>query len=440
MDRETKFRTFFKLSSVVTDIFPNAGGRFLDAAFKTLLGNRVILNLAAWSTKNVVKKNNGFNSFLFVADLNIGDAVIGSSAVAAMREIFPEAEIDFVIKKSTIDFVRGNPDISNLYPIYEGAPFPTEEDTASLTRLALGKNYDLIVNFSPMIDEKIFGGKNVVNYAMMAAQLVRNERFRESINNVSYQAYNFIRNAFGDFLPLTNGREFEGARIYLSEDAIEEAEEFLLLQDISEDRPILFFNPDASARFTRIPFDTQRSLLKKLSILQCSILLGSGHVEKHIEHELMYSLPPEVRRNIFIVPSFMSIDVYAALMDYSDIFVTGDTGPLHLAAARKFARRYRKPLRNKTAVFSIFGGTPPRIYGYDSRTPGFFPANQDAPSRTFVAGSPCRNITCINKSAKTCREVRCFDYLNTDEIVSEAARHLQSVVPSRREKVLVHSK
>lgn len=426
MDKKTKFKTFFNLTSIITDFFPNVGGRFLNVTLRNLLGSKILLNSFARSSKSVIGRVREFRSFLFVCDLNIGDAVIASSAIAALREIFPEAEIDFAIKKSTKCFAEGNPDVSTLFPIYEGTPFPTDDDLVRLSRLSAAKEYDLVINFSPMIDDRIFGARNVVNYQMMAAQLVRNEKFPESVNNISFQSYDFIKNMFRDFLPSVNGKIFGGARIYLSDDAIREAEVFLSSLDISKDRPLVLFNPDASSQFTRVPFDVQRSLLARLSSLD-TILLSTGYVEKHIEDELMYSLPPEVRRNISIISSPMSLDVFAALIDFVDLYVGGDTGPLHLAAARKFSRRSGKSLRNRTAVFSIFGGTPPRIYGYDSKTPGFFPANQDAPSRTFVAPSPCRNITCINKMAKTCREVRCFDNLDTDKIISEATQHLQSV-------------
>lgn len=426
LDKETKFMTLFKLSSIVTDFFPVAGGCLLDVTFKSLLGNKILLSSIARSSKNVVGRIREFRSFLFVCDLNIGDAVIASSAIAALREIFPEAEIDFAIKKSAKCFVEGNPDVSNLFPIYED-PFPTDDDLVRLSRLSAAKEYDLVINFSPMIDDGIFGGRNVVNYQMMAAQLVRNEKYPESVNNISFQSYDFVKNMFHDFLPSVSRKEFGGARIYLSDDAIREAVVFLSSLDVSKDRPLVLFNPDASARFTRIPFDVQRILLAELSSLECTILLGTGDVERHIEHELMYSLPPDIRRNISIIPSPMSLDVLAALIDFVDLYIGGDTGPLHLAAARKFSRSSAKSLRNKTAVFSVFGGTPPRIYGYDSKSPGFFPANQDAPSRAFVAGSPCRNITCINKMAKTCKEVRCFDNLDVDKIISEASQYLEPV-------------
>ncbi|HEX9901759.1 MAG TPA: glycosyltransferase family 9 protein, partial [Acidobacteriota bacterium] len=117
---------------------------------------------------------------------------------------------------------------------------------------------------------------------------------------------------------------------------------------------------------------------------------------------------------------------YAALIDCCDVFISGDTGPLHIAAARKISRTGRYPLRNRTAVLSFFGATPARLSGYDSGQPGFLAANQDAPSWTFVSRSPCRNITCLDKLYKTCAVVRCFEGLDLEGMVERAASYLQA--------------
>ncbi|MHB1687710.1 MAG: glycosyltransferase family 9 protein [Ignavibacteriaceae bacterium] len=426
MNKEVQHKHFFHLTSTITDYFPEAGSRILDLSIRNILGNKILSKFLSQQAKHRIEKIKRFNRFLIVSDLNIGDAIICSSGVAALRKIFPQAEIDFVIKKSTKNLIEGNPDISNLYPIYIGSPYPVESDLYRLANLAGSKEYDLIINFSPMIDDKIFGKKRVINYFLMVAELVRNEKFKNSVNNISYQAYHFIKNLFGSLLPAESEDKFIGPKVYLSDDAIKSAENFLLSHGISLDSPLIMLNPDTTAKFTRIPFNIQIELLSRLSEFQCTILLGAGQIETEIEQKLLNSLSPGIREKIVIVPVSFKLDTYTALIDLVDIFITGDTGPLHLAAARKFSKNKKNSLRNKTAIFSIFGSTPARMYGFDSKTPGFFAANQDAPSRAFIAESPCRNITCINKLAKTCSEVRCFQSLDIDEIISESAKHLES--------------
>lgn len=441
MDKETQFKRFFQFTSLVTDVFPRRGARVLDVAMRNTLGNVLVLKAVESQARKQFKRAKKFDRILVAADLNIGDAIIAQGAVAAIREILPDVRIDCVVKKAAGDLILGNPEITNLYPLFKGAPFPLQSDLDGLSRIAASEDYDLVVNFSPMVDDKIFGERNVVNYSMMAAELIRNEsRQGELINNVVYMSHRFMGEIFRDMVAPDFGRKFKGAGIYLSDDALEAAKSFLISHEISPEDPIVLFNPDASAKFTRMPFDFQLNLLKQLCGMRCSVLLGAGHVEKLIEHELMFSLSPEHRRKVTIVPPSTDLDVYAALIDFADVFISGDTGPLHVAAARKYSRETGRALRNRTAVLSVFGGTPSNIYGYDSKAPGFLPANQDAPSRAFVAHNSCRNITCINKMAKTCKEVRCFRSLDPSDIALEASFHMETArkqIEEDRMRILV---
>jgi hypothetical protein len=139
-----------------------------------------------------------------------------------------------------------------------------------------------------------------------------------------------------------------------------------------------------------------------------------------------------------MIPADLPLEVYSALIDFCDVFVSGDKGPLHLAAARRFSRTGKFVFRNRTAVLSLFGATPARMSGYDSFQPGYLPANQDAPSWAYTAGSPCRNITCLNKMYKTCRTIRCFDEVDIEGLARRVGSYLEGLArqaPLRREPV-----
>jgi len=147
---------------------------------------------------------------------------------------------------------------------------------------------------------------------------------------------------------------------------------------------------------------------------------------------LVAAMPERVRGSLRIIPPELDLAAYVALIDYADVFVTGDTGPMHLAAARRHAASGGHRFRNRTAVLSLFGATVPRMSGYDSARPGYLPANQDAPSWCYVAPSRCRNITCLNKYFKTCRAVRCFEGVDVAGLADLVASHLRSVRSGER--------
>ena len=215
---------------------------------------------------------------------------------------------------------------------------------------------------------------------------------------------------------------FKGITLTLSDSAIEQARHFLKSNNLFKGDPLICYNPDTSSPFTRVPLGQQVSILTKLAQLPYKILLGAGHTAKDIERSLVGPLSLPQRKKITIIPPSMPLDSYAALIDFSDLFITGDTGLLHIAGAHKVARSKTYTFRNKTAIFSIFGATPARMYGYD-----FFPANQEAPSHVYISESPCRNVTCINKMAKTCKAVNCFQFIDTEKILSDIRSYLSVV-------------
>ena len=187
-------------------------------------------------------------------------------------------------------------------------------------------------------------------------------------------------------------------------------------------------NPDAASPYTRVPFNEQVELLRQLSALAVPVLVAAGHTEANVGVRLRDALPAAQQRGLHIIPATMPLDAWSALIDRADAFVSADTGPLHLGAARKVSRSGSRSFRNRTAIHGIFGATPARMSGYDSTLPGFLPANQDAPSHTYVAGSPCRNITCLNKLYKTCQTVRCFEVTDIDAIGST----IRAEIPTSR--------
>ncbi len=154
------------------------------------------------------------------------------------------------------------------------------------------------------------------------------------------------------------------------------------------------------------------------------LLISSGFVFTGVEKDILKQLSVSQNKKCVIVPKEFSLNAYAALLDLCDVYITNDTGPLHLAASRKKDKQGNL-LRNKTAIFSVFGATPARIYAYDSVNPIFYPAPQDAPSHVFVSTSICRNITCINKLSKRCSTVRCFDGLEPSNMVNEIIMYLE---------------
>jgi heptosyltransferase-2 len=427
--QETLYRILFQTFSLLTDRFPPLGAWSLNAIIFRLAGNRYATKECMRRNIERLKRIEDFSRILVIGDLNIGDAVNLQSSISALRDFFPFAEIEYVINSSAAGLIDGNPEVSTVWPVFTGQTLPSENDVRQVNRILRKGQYDLILNFCPFLKRNHLHAERdrVVNFFSLAPILIRNEKRIAEPNHIVYQTYQILHNLFLGFMPPPPRKLFKGVNVTISERAIKQARNFLTSKSLLRGDALILYNPDAASRFSRIPFQLQGSIIKQLTQLPVLILLGAGHAEKGIEIKLLNLLPASKRSKVVITPSSMPLDSYAALIDFSDVFITGDTGPLHIAAARKYARSKNYEFRNRTAIFSIFGASSARIYGYDSNRTGFFPAYQEAPSYVYIAKSPCRNMTCINKMAKTCKAVRCFQSLDTEKIVFDISSYLNSI-------------
>jgi ADP-heptose:LPS heptosyltransferase len=419
-------------SSWLTDTFPQLGARLLDATVRSVAGSRPVAALSAWRSRGIARRMLAFRRFLVISDVHIGDALIAQPALAALRDFFPDAEIDYAVNRAVAPLVEGLPDATRVLAIFEGAPLPSAADVAALRHIVRTGRYDLCLNLSAFIAQRDVAGPRqpFVDFAAHGAAILRNENDASRINHFGYEAYRFVRGVLGTVArPVREGR-FPGIRTSYSDAVIEGAATFAASVGLSPTTPVVMYNPDTASRFTMMPFDAQAALLQEIvarAPAGTTILLGAGHTVTGIGERLLATLPTAMQEGVRIVPRSMPLDAYAALIDFADVFVSGDTGPLHLAAARRYSRSGRYEFRNRTAVLSFFGATPPRMSGYDSFRSGYLAANQDAPSFCYQAVSPCRNITCVNKLFKTCVTPRCFEYVDVDAIASHAAAHLHSL-------------
>ncbi len=427
----------YKFINLITEISPENGARLIDKFILGITGNPIIGWAFFKKDAAILRRTGGLKRICVIADVHIGDAIISQSAISALRNSFPEAQIDYIFNKTAESVIAGNPEISNLYPVYvsSGLPYPSESEAEAIKGILAKSDYDFILDLCPFLPaKKIRSSGKVMNHLGLVMSIAQAQKDPEAKSHMVSQLYRHIQSVL-EKKNTERRKDSPGVNIYLSEDARKQASKILRDNGLDLKTPKIFFNPDASTPFTRIPADIQISLLKELLKFPYQILLGASRDESGFEDRILNGLRMSDRRKITIVPTALPIDAYAALIDLCDVFITGDTGPLHIAAARKIPKLGGRPFRNKTAILSIFGATPSRLYGYDSQKPGFFPANQEAPSRAYVPLSSTRNLAYIVKKYIAADGRSFFNNLDMDEIASDVRTFIGSPFPVREKPV-----
>jgi ADP-heptose:LPS heptosyltransferase len=415
----------------LTDAFPSFTPRIFQKLFLSIIGSQLFYSLSKARYIRKLQHVKNFDRMLIMVDVNIGDSILMQQSIAILRFFFPDSKIDYICNEIGGELLTGIYGANRVLRKFLGNGKPSESDLSAFRNLVRENNYSLIWNLSPFAKKRSLNvGVPVIHvYIPFAAYVIRlcklngkNLQLSQALNDFLLELLTSLEST-GKFVnkkSIFNLRlltPFRGNTIFVKHEAIVWAREFLIKHELFPCDRLIFFNPNATSKYAKIPLEQQKNILRKVIESEDVnvLLLGTGYNDDGIEQKLLLSLPQSLRYKVVIVPH-ISISKYTALIDACDLFLTGDNGPSHIAASWKIPVSAGDTLRNRTSVVTVFGAADSRMYGYDSDRSDHKPANQKAPSRAFSAYTSCRNISCINKAGKTCREIRCFDGLETDKI------------------------
>jgi len=138
---------------------------------------------------------------------------------------------------------------------------------------------------------------------------------------------------------------------------------------------LLLVAADSGSIVTRPPTHLLAAALSVVLRESRNIIVGilPGYTDTMAVKRLELALLPEFAGRVFMLPAESKFTLLetAALIDQADIFVTGDTGVMHLAAATKrIVQDQSSPIApgNSVKIIAVFGGTNPDIWGDSERT------------------------------------------------------------------------
>src|SRR5687767_9709079 len=91
---------------------------------------------------------------LIVQTAFIGDVILSTSLIEKLNKFYPEAEIDFLLRKGNEGILKGHPLIKNLW-IWDkkGGKYKNLFKLLSIVR---GRKYDLVINLQRFATTGIF--------------------------------------------------------------------------------------------------------------------------------------------------------------------------------------------------------------------------------------------------------------------------------------------
>jgi lipopolysaccharide heptosyltransferase II len=318
----------------------------------------------------------------------LGDVVMSTAFVAAVRQLYPDAQIDAIIKK----------ELNNIAPLIPGLtqihPFSKQEFSGIMGVYRFGKKlraekYDLFFNLPQSLSSFVMGwaasAKKRVGFGKEGGFFLLTNSYKKPVNLHRVDEYISLLEQF-------SSKTIADKQVKLNAPVTEPKQ---------NTRVLINFNSEASSR--RMPLDKGRVLLNQLTTAFPDItfgLIGSPKEADFVNQLISGSDNPERLENY---AGKTDLPGLCSVMAQSAALLTTDSGPAHLANSVG------------TPVIVLFGA------GNEHNTAPYNKQNLTILRYGKLTCEPCVRNTCKLYGVPRCMEL--LDGLQIINALNQEARY-----------------
>ncbi len=339
----------------------------------------------------------------------LGDTLLATPALYALRRRFPSARIVGLTNRSNHGILDGNPDLDALVQVNPpGAGLEWARVARVLYQLRR-EQFDVIINFSTLgqVLTSISGGHEHVAFPMPRRWWLRRTRDEKYVAGHAIDRYLDVVHQIG--VPLPTEAAERTPRLYLSGKDRAAARAILRQTGVTPRDVVVSIHPGGEGFQRRKQWSTDRFAAVARGLMaeyQAKIVLVGGPTDKPLAEAIAAQLP--------VAPldttGMTTLKQTAALIEASTLFIGNDSCPLHMAGAVG------------TAAIGIFG---------PSNIQQFHPVGQ--PGFRFVAAhrdlpcSPCFHFVGNRPpwQVNLCYSRRCLKAIPPEDVITLAHQLLK---------------
>jgi len=327
----------------------------------------------------------------------IGDVVQTLPALESIKQVYPSAKITWIVEEAAAGILEGHPLIDRLLISRRKAwlgmlrnPRTFLLGLRSITgflREIRKIHYDIAIDFQGLLKSGILVG------IARAERKIGFDKTRELsylFLNERLPAYDIEKHALERYLDVAR---YLGAynpspvcELPIKEEISRMGQRVAQLN--KEHRPLVIMNPVARWKTKLWPEKNFAELADRLVLEKNAAIIFTGSPDDRAVNERIIGMMKQKAMNWAGETTLREL---AALSTLSDLFITTDTGPMHLAAAAG------------ARVLALFGPTAPW------RTGPYGPSHIVV--RTGISCSPCFKRKCTNSAL-------CMEGITVDEVMS----------------------
>lgn len=312
-----------------------------------------IFRLFKKSRKDIVQDK--IKKILIIRLDNLGDVILATPFIKAVKRNFPNAKIDILIKSLTKDILINNPHLNKIItfePFWMGSskPFNFFQIIGSIKKLRKEKYniiFELRGNPFNILFASLIGSKYRIGYGAQGLGFLLTHLIDYDIK----QKHEIERNL--DILRILNFKiHSKKPEIFLSKKDEKFAEVFFKKNKINKKDLVVCIHPGAPWFPKRWPKERFAELADKLiEKYKAKIILIGSEDEIKLTNRIINLLKEKNKKNIFNIAGKTTTTQLTALIKKCCLFIGNDSGPMHIAATVNIP------------IIAFFGPSDPRLFG-----------------------------------------------------------------------------
>ena len=345
------------------------------------------------------------NKILVLRFSSIGDIVLSSPLLRALRTRFPNSQIDFVTRKEYAELVRSNQNINYTYEFNADDGF---NGLRALRKKVSEENYDLLVDIHGSLRSRYIrafvGPGRIVAVDKREKERAALVKFKKDLYRDSVPVAQRYIETVKQFGVQDDGK---GLELHIPDEILFGVSGKLATLQLNTFEKVVGLCPTARHATKCWPKERFVDLgVRCARDWDAKILLFGSHADvpycDDVAKAIAAGAGDDSATNL---AGQLSLLETAAAMDFCDVVVTNDSGLMHIAEARR---------RNLVAIF-----------GSTVRQFGFFPQSRNS---TVVerSGLSCRPCSHIGRSSCPEQHFRCMMDIGVEEVYAQTKMMLES--------------
>ncbi len=275
---------------------------------------------------------------LIIRHAPLGETVLTTPVIRALRHHFRDAYIAYLVAPTREDLISANPHLDEVIIYQSSIPKSLYQLVRRKFQLAvvLQPTFRLVLHtFIAGIPLRIGFKTNTGGKRLLIHSVPNNTSQHET------QRYLDVVRSIGIDV------EDDEPEVFIDESGKVWVDEYIKNNNLDDNKPIIGFNPGAATSYRRWSADKFATLGNMLhDAYDCHILITTGPREGELAQQVSLRL-----KNTPLILDNVTPMQLAAILQKCNLYISNDTGPMHLSTAVK------------TPTIALFGGSNPTQWG-----------------------------------------------------------------------------